>query len=120
MSPLSTRVLKATRGSAFLPVMTESVALPSGLHGRDTFGGGVDIVLLALDADEVPAEALGDRPVVPEPKNGSSTTSPGLVEAIRMRASSASGFCVGCTFLPSSPFSRSEPEQMGNSQSERI
>ncbi len=37
-----------------------------------------------------------------------------------MRASSASGFCVGCSLLPSSSFSRSAPVQIGNSQSERI
>ena len=36
------------------------------------------------------------------------------------RNSSASGFCVGCAFLPSSPFSRSPPVQSGSSQSERI
>ena len=63
---------------------------------------------------------LATAPVVPEPKNGSSTTSPGLVEAIMMRASSASGFCVGCSLSPSPSFSRSAPVQIGNSQSERI
>ena len=45
---------------------------------------------------------------------------PGLVEAMMMRASRASGFWVGCTFLPSSPFRRSWPLQIGNSQTERI
>ena len=59
-------------------------------------------------------------PVVPEPKNGSSTTSPGFVAASITRASSASGFCVGCTLWPSSSFRRSSPVQIGNSQSERI
>ena len=59
-------------------------------------------------------------PVVPVPKNGSRITSPGLDAAIRQRNSSASGFCVGCAFLPSSPFSRSPPVQSGSSQSERI
>ena len=37
-----------------------------------------------------------------------------------MRWSSASGFCVGCVLRPQSCFSRSGPEQIGNSQSERI
>ena len=59
-------------------------------------------------------------PLVPVPKNGSSTTSPGLVEATRTRCSSASGFCVGCALSPSAVFSRSEPVQSGISQSERI
>ena len=36
------------------------------------------------------------------------------------RASSASGFWVGCSFLPSVPFSRSSPVQSGKLQSERI
>ncbi len=34
--------------------------------------------------------------VVPEPKNGSRMTSPGLLADNIMRANSASGFCVGC------------------------
>ena len=33
--------------------------------------------------------------VVPQPQNGSSTTSPGLLVAGMMRSSSATGFCVG-------------------------
>ena len=37
-------------------------------------------------------------PVVPEPKNGSSTRSPALVAATSTRVSRASGFCVGCVF----------------------
>ena len=59
-------------------------------------------------------------PVVPVPKKGSSTRSPGLVVASSRRCSSASGFCVGCALRPSPSFSRSGPEQIGNSQSERI
>ena len=44
---------------------------------------------------------LATAPVVPVPLNGSSTRSSGR-DADRMtRASSASGFCVGCSFLPS-------------------
>jgi hypothetical protein len=33
--------------------------------------------------------------VVPQPQNGSSTTSPGLLDAAMMRSSSATGFWVG-------------------------
>ena len=43
-------------------------------------------------------------PVVPVPQNGSSTRSSGRDAARITRASSASGFCVGCSFLPSRPF----------------
>ncbi len=39
-------------------------------------------------------------PVVPEPKNGSSTRSPALEAATSTRASSASGFWVGCSLAP--------------------
>ena len=39
-------------------------------------------------------------PVVPEPRNGSSTRSPALEAAISTRASSASGFCVGWVLRP--------------------
>ena len=46
--------------------------------------------------------------------------SPGLDAAMTQRNSSDSGFCVGCAFLPSSPFRRSAPVQSGSSQSERI
>ena len=59
-------------------------------------------------------------PVVPVPKKGSSTMSPGLVVALRMRNSSASGFWVGWTFSSSSSFRRSAPVQIGKSQSERV
>ena len=62
---------------------------------------------------------LATAPVVPVPKNGSSTTSPGLVAESRVRASSASGFWVGWTFLPSASFRRSSPVQRGMNQSER-
>jgi len=61
-----------------------------------------------------------EPPVVPVPKKGSRTVSPGFVDAIRMRCRSASGFCVGCALRPPSSFRRSGPEQIGNSQSERI
>ena len=47
-------------------------------------------------------------------------TSPGLEEDRMIRASSASGFWVGWALQPSSSFKRSEPEQIGNNQSERI
>jgi hypothetical protein len=40
--------------------------------------GDLGIVGVALDADEAPAERLATAPVVPVPKNGSSTTSPGV------------------------------------------
>jgi hypothetical protein len=63
---------------------------------------------------------LATAPVVPVPKNGSSTTSPGLVVASSTRCSSASGFCVGWALSPSSFFSRSCPVQIGITQSERI
>ena len=59
-------------------------------------------------------------PVVPTPKNGSSTTSPGALLARRTRANSASGFCVGWAFCPAASFRRSAPEQIGSNQSERI
>ncbi|MNT46655.1 hypothetical protein D3C72_1833150 [compost metagenome] len=59
-------------------------------------------------------------PVVPVPKKGSSTTSPGLVVALRMRNSRASGFWVGCTLSSASSLRRSAPVQIGNSQSLRI
>ena len=58
-------------------------------------------------------------PVVPVPKNGSSTTSPGLVEAMMTRWSSPSGFCVGCALAPFC-LSRSWPVHSGMSQSLRI
>ena len=63
---------------------------------------------------------LATAPVVPVPKKGSSTMSPGFVEASSTRCSNASGFCVGCALRPPSSFRRSGPEQIGNSQSERI
>ena len=47
---------------------------------------------------------LATAPVVPVPKNGSSTTSPGLEDDRSMRASSASGFWVGWTLRPSAAF----------------
>jgi hypothetical protein len=59
-------------------------------------------------------------PVVPVPKNGSSTTSPGSVAATSTRCNSASGFCVGCALSPLASFSRSDPLQIGRTQSERI
>ena len=58
-------------------------------------------------------------PVVPVPKNGSSTTSPGLVVATITRCSSASGFWVGCALAPPLRM-RSCPPQIGSTQSERI
>jgi hypothetical protein len=63
---------------------------------------------------------LATAPVVPVPKNGSRTTSPGRVEATSTRCSSASGFWVGCALSPSAFFSRSAPVQSGIVQSERI
>ena len=57
--------------------------------------------------------------VVPEPENGSSTTSPRFEDDSRTRAMSASGFCVGWTLRPSLSLRRSEPVQIGRSQSER-
>jgi hypothetical protein len=82
--------------------------------------GGLAVGLLALDADEVAAQRLATAPVVPVPKKGSSTTSPGLVVARMMRWRSDSGFCVGWALAPSSPLSRSWPVQMGSTQSDRI
>ena len=46
--------------------------------------------------------------------------SPGFVEAMMTRASKASGFWVGWTFLPSSPFSRSPPEPEGVAKDEYL
>ncbi len=63
---------------------------------------------------------LATAPVVPVPKNGSSTTSPGLLVPTRMRCSSASGFWVGCALSPAASFSRSWPVQSGITQSDRI
>ena len=62
---------------------------------------------------------LATAPVVPVPQNGSSTRSPGRELARMTRASSASGFWVGCSFLPSRPLSRSSPVHSGMVQSER-
>ena len=56
---------------------------------------------------------LATAPVVPVPKNGSSTTSPGLEALAMMRVSSASGFCVGGTFGPSASFSRAPTVKSG-------
>ena len=72
------------------------------LHGGDARLRGRDIVGIALDADIAAAQGLATAPVVPVPKNGSSTRSPGFVVASSTRCSSASGFCVGCAFLPPS------------------
>jgi hypothetical protein len=47
-----------------------------------------------VDADPLPSQLLR-RTVVPQPQNGSSTTSPGLEEAATMRSSRATGFWVG-------------------------
>jgi hypothetical protein len=81
----------------------------------DAAGGDLDVISITLEANEVAAEKLGDVP-----KNGSRITSPGLVVPTMMRWSRASGFCVGCDLRPSSPFSRSPPEQIGKvHQSER-
>ena len=41
------------------------------------------------------ARRFATAPVVPLPKNGSSTTSPGSVQESSARATSASGFWVG-------------------------
>jgi len=59
-------------------------------------------------------------PVVPLPKNGSSTRSPAFEAASITRARRASGFCVGWVFSPLRVLRRSPPVQIGNSQSERI
>ncbi len=56
---------------------------------------------------------LATAPVVPVPQNGSSTRSSGRELDRMTRASSASGFCVGCSFLPSRPLSRSSPVHSG-------
>ena len=63
--------------------------------------------------------SFATAPVVPVPKNGSRTMSPGSVHASRTRYSSASGFCVGCALVPPD-LSRSAPVQIGSSQSLRI
>jgi hypothetical protein len=58
-------------------------------------------------------------PVVPVPVNGSSTRSSGRDAARITRASSASGFWVGCSFFLSLPLSRSSPVHSAMVQSER-
>ena len=63
---------------------------------------------------------LATAPVVPVPQNGSSTRSPGREPESNTRASSASGFWVGCSFLPFALLSRSSPVQSASVQSERI
>ena len=63
---------------------------------------------------------MATAPVVPEPKKGSSITSPGLVEDTITRCSRASGFWVEWAFWPSASLSRSSPVQIGKVQSERI
>jgi len=64
-------------------------------------------------------EADATAPVVPVPKNGSNTTSPGFVLACKTKYKSDSGFWVEWTFCPFS-FIRSRPEQIGSTQSLRI
>jgi len=91
-----------------------------GLDGADARLCRLGIGLVALEADEGALQAARDRAVVPVPKKGSSTLSPGRDEARITRCSSASGFWVGCTLPPSSFFSRSGPVQSGISQSLRI
>ena len=59
------------------------------------------------------AGAAATAPVVPVPKNGSSTTSFGWVQARMMRCSRASGFCVAWALWPFT-FSRSSPAAEGN------
>ena len=81
---------------------------------------GCGIGRVALDADEVAAEALGHGAGGAGAEERIEHDVARLATRTRMtRASSASGFCVGCSFLPSSSFSRSSPVQIGNSQSER-
>jgi len=64
--------------------------------------------------------ALGaTAPVVPVPKNGSRITSPGFDEAMSIRYSNASGFCVECAFVPFDLI-RCFPVTKGKFQSERI
>ncbi len=59
--PASIRLTKATRGSARLPVITARSASGQRPDGVDALPRGVDIDLLALDADEMAAEPLGHR-----------------------------------------------------------
>ena len=84
------------------------------LLGRRGVGG------VALDADEAPAEPLRHRAGRAGAEERVEHHIAGREAASMTRASSASGFCVGCSFLPSPPLSRSSPVQSGNSQSERI
>ena len=79
-----------------------------------------DLRRLALSRLKRRPSFLATAPVVPVPKKGSSTTSPGSVVPTRTRCSSASGFCVGCALPPEAAFSRSLPVQIGSIQSERI
>jgi hypothetical protein len=89
------------------------------LDRRDALRRGVDIGVLALDADEVAAERLATAPVVPVPKNGSSTTSPGLVGQSR-RGQQRFRLLRRMQLVALASFRRSPPVQIGNSQSERI
>ena len=65
------------------------------LDGIDSLARSLRVGRIALDADEGAARRRATTPVVPEPKNGSSTRSPALEAATSTRVSSASGFCVG-------------------------
>ena len=70
-----------------------------------------------------PAPAIPHRKVVVDVTDGMAEEARrryGFDEASSTRCSSASGFCVGCAFLPSTSFSRSPPLQIGSTQSERI
>ena len=119
-SPASISTPNGMRGSERLPGVGVTSSAASGVTSAMRLRASVAYVRSRSSPTKCRPRRLATAPVVPVPKNGSRTVSPGLVAAIRQRNSNASGFWVGCAFLPSSPFSRSPPVQSGNSQSERI
>ena len=118
--PASTTAPKGTRGWARLPVVTTSwTGSEMSIPSMRACAASMYACSRSMPTKCRPS-FLATAPVVPVPKNGSSTTSPGFVDAVSTRCSSASGFWVVWTLLPSASLSRSPPEQMGNTQSERI
>ena len=119
-SPRSISAANGTRGASRAVTKGASAGASSGFDRGDALFRGFGITRVALAADESAAELLGHRAggagaaervehQVVEPRADDSST----------RASSASGFCVGCSFLPSRPFSRSSPVHRASVQSER-